>query len=150
MLANEGVVTSYVKNDRLGFDIPYVHEGITHRYVPDFLIKLAPDPDDPDALERTLIVEVSGGRKNQQLREVKFQTARDVWCVAVNNHGGFGRWGYLEVNTMIGLQRTLREAVNNLYADEAIIGDPERLSFDPARSTRPTRRVRFTEDDHGA
>lgn len=150
MLANEGVVTSYAKNDRLGFDIPYVHEGVTHRYIPDFLLKLAPDPDDPDGLERTLIVEVSGGQKDQQMRAVKAETARNVWCVAVNNHGGFGRWGYLEVDTVIGLSRTVREAINNLYADESIIGDSENLSFSPARSTRPTRRVRFTEDDHGA
>lgn len=150
MLANEGVVTSYVKNDRLGFDVPYVHEGVTHRYVPDFLLKLAPDPDDPDGLERTLIVEVSGGQKNQRLRAVKAETARNVWCVAVNNHGGFGRWGYFELDTVIGLQRALREAINNLYADDAIIGDPDKLSFSPARSTRPTRRVRFMEDDDGA
>ncbi|MBS1905042.1 MAG: DEAD/DEAH box helicase family protein [Actinobacteria bacterium] len=150
MLANEGVVTSYVKNDRLGFDIPYVHEGMTHRYIPDFLLKLAPDPGDPEGLDRTLVVEVSGGRKNQQLRAVKAETARNVWCVAVNNHGGFGRWGYLELDTVIGLQRTLREAINGLYADDPIIGDWDNLSFSPARSTRPTRRVRFLEDDDGA
>ncbi len=52
---------------------------------------------------------------------------------------------------MIGLpSRTLREAVNALYADDPIIGDWDNLSFSPARSTRPTRHVRFMEDDNCA
>ena len=35
-------VAAYVKNDHLGFAIPYVHKGSTHAYVPDFLVRLAP------------------------------------------------------------------------------------------------------------
>ena len=34
-------VEAYVKNDHLGFTIPYVHKGRTHSYVPDFLVRLA-------------------------------------------------------------------------------------------------------------
>src|SRR5262249_8761834 len=37
-------VKSYVKNERLGFTIPYVHEGRTHDYVPDFLARLVTEP----------------------------------------------------------------------------------------------------------
>ena len=33
-------VAAYVKNDHLGFTIPYVHEGRSHEYVPDFLVRL--------------------------------------------------------------------------------------------------------------
>ena len=40
---------AYVKNDHLGFTIPYVHEGRTHHYVPDFLVRLVPEPDDDRA-----------------------------------------------------------------------------------------------------
>ena len=29
-----------MKNDHLGFAIPYVHEGRSHDYVPDFLVRL--------------------------------------------------------------------------------------------------------------
>ena len=29
--------------------------------------------------------------------KVKATTARQSWCTAVNNHGGFGRWGYVEI-----------------------------------------------------
>lgn len=137
-------VFSYAKNDRLGFDIPYVHEGVTHRYIPDFLVRLKPSPEDPDQLERTLIVEVSGGRKDQAMRAVKAETARNIWCTAVNNHAGFGRWGYIEIDSMIDMSRRLQLAIDALYDDDPIIGDPERLVF------TPSARVRFTEDRHGS
>ncbi|WP_309065802.1 BPTD_3080 family restriction endonuclease [Microbacterium sp.] len=140
-------VMSYVKNDRLGFDVPYTYEGRTHRYVPDFLLRLVPHPEDPDHLERTLIVEVSGGQKRSHSpgsTHLKAMTAKNTWCTAVNNHGGFGRWGYIEISTMFDLKQTLQQAIDSLYDDDAIIGDYERLSFTPAR------RVRFTEDAHGS
>ena len=28
--------------------------------------------------------------------QAKAVTARDSWCASVNNHAGFGRWGYVE------------------------------------------------------
>lgn len=137
-------VAAYVKNDRLGFDIPYTHEGRTHRYIPDFLVRLHPHPDDPEHLDRTLIVEVSGGQKDQALRAIKAETARNVWCTAVNNHGGFGRWGYIEIDSMIDMPQRVKAAIQALYDDEPIIGDYEHLDFSPAR------RVRFTEAPDGA
>ncbi len=33
-------VAAYAKNDHLGFTIPYIHEGRSHDYVPDFLLRL--------------------------------------------------------------------------------------------------------------
>ena len=98
-------VEAYVKNDHLGFAIPYIHKGRTHSYVPDFLLRLK-RRDDGD-VERTLIVEVSGGQKSPGPTKVKALTARDSWCVAVNNHNGFGRWGYVEITTMIGVKQAL-------------------------------------------
>ena len=38
-------VKSYVKNDHLGFTIPYVHKGRSHSYTPDFLVRLEPGDD---------------------------------------------------------------------------------------------------------
>jgi len=140
-------IVAYAKNDRLGFEIPYTFEGRTHRYVPDFLLRLHPDPDDPDGLVRTLIVEVSGAQKRAHqpgAPEVKALTARNTWCTAVNNHGGFGRWGYLEVTTMIDLERQIAEAIRALYDDAPVIGDYERLAI------FPRQHARRTEDGHGA
>ena len=88
-------VAAYAKNDHLGFTIPYTHAGRSHQFHPDFLVRLQ---DAGDGVERTLVVEVSGGRKDQALRDAKAATARDLWVPAVTNHGGFGRWGFCEVD----------------------------------------------------
>jgi type III restriction enzyme len=119
-------VAAYVKNDHLGFTIPYIHQGRTHSYLPDFLLRLEQRPGD---VVRTLIVEVSGGRKSPGPTAVKASTARDSWCAAVNNHGGFGHWGYLEVTSMNGVHDVLSSAIDALYDDAPIIGDPDTLDF---------------------
>lgn len=128
-------VEAYVKNDHLGFTIPYIHKGRTHSYVPDFLVRLkALDSDD---LPRTLIVEVSGSQKSPGPTTAKATTARDSWCTSVNNHGGFGRWGYIEMTNPLDFKARLAEAIQLLYEDAPIIGDPDLLDFnDDARSAR--------------
>ena len=114
-------VAAYVKNDHLGFSIPYVHKGVTHQYVPDFLARLVPQFEGD--VERHLIVEVSGGQKSPGPAREKANTARNRWCPAVNNDGSFGRWGYIEVGTMLGLRQTMEDAIHSLYSDGAVIGD---------------------------
>lgn len=82
----------------------------------------------PGDVERTLIIEVSGGQKSPGPTREKADTARNSWCTAVNNHGGFGRWGYTELTTMDGVEVAIREAIANLYADAPIAGDPELMA----------------------
>jgi type III restriction enzyme len=120
-LEKDDRVHSYVKNERLGFSIPYVYEGRTHEYVPDFLVRLVIEPDDVD---RTLIIEVSGSRKSPGPTSAKAETARSQWCAAVNNWGQAGRWGYVEVHNPKDSLDLLDHAIDNLYADRAIIGLP--------------------------
>lgn len=123
-------VTAYVKNDHLGFAIPHLHEGRSHDYVPDFLLRLR--NREPADVERTLIVEVSGGQKvvhSPGSVKTKADTARNSWCPAVNNHGGFGRWGYAEITNPVQVKTDLEAAIETLYADGAVIGDPELLDF---------------------
>ena len=38
---------------------------------------------------------MTGERKKE--KEAKTATARTLWVPAVNNHGGFGRWAFLEI-----------------------------------------------------
>jgi type III restriction enzyme len=40
------------------------------------------------------IVEVTGEKKKE--KAAKVMTARTLWVPAVNNHGAFGRWAFLE------------------------------------------------------
>jgi type III restriction enzyme len=124
-------VKSFVKNDHLGFTIPYVHQGRSHLYLPDFLLRL--DRPDGEEFDRTLIVEVSGGQKSPGPTREKARTAKESWVPAVNNHGGFGRWGYIEITEMWGVRDTLNAAIDNLYSDSPIIGDPDVLDFGSSR-----------------
>jgi type III restriction enzyme len=119
-------VVAYVKNDHLEFDIPYLHGVETRRYRPDFLARIAPRESDA---ERTLIVEVSGAFKSADTAGAaktssKALTARERWCAAVNNHGGFGRWGYVEIKDPATAEADLRTAIDLLYADAPITGLP--------------------------
>ncbi len=114
LLEDHPDVYSFVKNDHLGFSIPYVHEGRTHDYVPDFLVRLKTDAND---LDRTLIVEVSGRRKVHHSPGpvvAKSETARNQWCQAVNNHRGFGVWGYAEVKSKESASDVLSAALDDL------------------------------------
>lgn len=123
ILEQDPRVHSYVKNERLGFTIPYVHEGRPHDYVPDFLVRLSPKQD--DGMDRTLIVEVSGSRKSPGPTAAKAHTARHEWCAAVNNWGEYGRWGYVETHHPMQFREVLHEAIENLYANRPIIGLPD-------------------------
>ncbi|MCM6773167.1 DEAD/DEAH box helicase family protein [Nocardia sp. CDC159] len=127
-------VHSYVKNDHLGFIIPYVHKGRNHSYLPDFLVRLR--QRDSEDVPRTLIIEVSGSRKSPGPTQAKAETARNSWCVAVNNHGGFGRWGYVEMTNPLEFKTRLADAIRQLYDNAPIIGDPDLLDLDIWRSAR--------------
>ncbi|WP_344068108.1 BPTD_3080 family restriction endonuclease [Nostocoides vanveenii] len=130
-------VHAYVKNDHLGFTIPYVHKGRSHSYIPDFLVRLI--KRDESDVERTLIIEVSGSQKSPGPTQQKATTARDSWCVAVNNHGGFGRWGYIEMTDPSSFKVRIAEAIQALYGDDPIIGDPDLLDFNDTGSDRSAR-----------
>ena len=114
-------VAACVKNDHLQFAIPYLYAGKTRRYLPDFLVRLTRRSGD---VVRHLVVEVSGTRKPQAMTRGKTDTARNLWCAAVNNHGGYGQWGFIEITKPPVAKQELRRAVELLYADRAITGLP--------------------------
>jgi type III restriction enzyme len=97
-------VVAYVKNHSLGFTIPYTIDGQQRQYVPDFIAHLD-DGHGPDDL-LNLIVEVSGAQRRD--KEAKVDTARSLWIPAVNAHGGFGRWGFVEITDPWNAQTTIR------------------------------------------
>ena len=92
-LENMPEVIRYVKNHNLGFTIPYTLNGEEKNYIPDFIACIN-DGRGPDDL-LNLIVEVTGEKKKD--KAAKVATARTLWAPAVNNHGGFGRWAFIEV-----------------------------------------------------
>jgi type III restriction enzyme len=143
-LENSPQVASYVKNDGLAFYVPYTYQGLSHRYLPDFLVRLA---DPCDGQVRTLIVEVSGGLKKHKtpgsVRE-KASTVRDLWIPAVERHGGFGLWGFVEITDPDQAGADLRAAADALLARTQAAPPPTSAFGDtPADQTTPP-------SDHGA
>ncbi len=86
-------VVRYVKNHNLSFTIPYTLNGEEHQYIPDFIACIDDGHGLGDLLN--LIVEVTGEKKKD--KAAKVSTARALWVPAINNHGGFGRWAFIEV-----------------------------------------------------
>ena len=92
-LENMPEVIRYVKNHNLGFTIPYTLNGEEKNYIPDFIACIDDGRGQDDLLD--LIVEVTGEKKKD--KAAKVTTARALWVPAINNHGGFGRWAFIEV-----------------------------------------------------
>jgi len=76
-------VKAWVKNDHLGFEILYVHNGVVSKYRPDFLILLKTSD--------LLILETKG---QDTLRDKIKRAFLEEWVKAVNGHGGFGKWSW--------------------------------------------------------
>jgi type III restriction enzyme len=95
-------VVCYVKNHNLGFTIPYTFEGEDRNYMPDFVVRVNDSKEDL----LNLIIEVTGEKKKD--KAAKVSTARNLWVPAVNNHGGFGRWAFLEIADPWDAKNTIR------------------------------------------
>lgn len=100
-------VISYVKNQNLGFYIPYEYQGVSRQYLPDFIVKLKA----PDDTIINLIIEVTG--KKDDKKTLKVKTARDFWIPAVNNSGKFGNWVFIEISDIFNTQNMLRAGLAN-------------------------------------
>jgi type III restriction enzyme len=101
-------VRAYVKNDHLGFVIPYTHDGKPHDYLPDFIVRIDDGHGDHDLLN--LIVEVSG--QDLGSKKAKCEAARALWVPAVNNLGEFGRWAFIEIGDPWMVQGAIRELLH--------------------------------------
>ncbi len=82
-LEQSEVVAYYVRNDHLGFDIPYEYTGVSHNYEPDFIVHLKNDVH--------LILEIKGFETEQDRAK---HTAARRWASAVNNWGRLGKWDF--------------------------------------------------------
>lgn len=101
-------VRSWVKNDHLGFEIVYRHQGATHKYRPDYLIQLITDDH--------VVLEVKGEETDRD--KVKRQYL-EAWVYAVNENGRFGRWKTCWCRSPDSLQDLLREVANGRQATDA-------------------------------
>ena len=103
-------VICYVKNQNLGFFIPYTINGEEHDYEPDFISHINVGGE-----SLNLIIEVSGREKKE--KAIKTATARNLWVPAVNNHGGFGKWAFLEVTDPWDVKNTIQKYIQGERVD---------------------------------
>jgi len=106
-------VIHYVKNFQLGFTIPYTLSGEEKSYLPDYIIRIDDGHGNEDLLN--LVLEVSGEARKD--KAAKVETARNLWIPAINNHGGFGRWKFLEIVDPWDAKNTIRKYVKGEKVD---------------------------------
>ena len=96
-------VVCYVKNQNLGFTVPYAHEGTERAYQPDYIVRIRHGSLD----HLNLILEVTGEKRKE--KAAKVDAAKSLWIPAVNNHGAFGQWGFLEITDPWNAKNAVRE-----------------------------------------
>lgn len=97
-------VLRYVKNDHLGFEVPYVDGSTERHYRPDFIAVVDDGHGADDPLH--LAVEMKGRQTPQD--DAKHDTMRRLWVPAVNALGRFGRWDFVRVDGPYGVDEAIR------------------------------------------
>ncbi len=82
-LEQSEIVECYVRNDHLGLGIPYEHNGFSHRYEPDFIVRFKNGDH--------LILEIKGFEPDQVHAK---HAAAKRWVSAVNNWGKLKKWRF--------------------------------------------------------
>ncbi|MFC5517255.1 BPTD_3080 family restriction endonuclease [Kaistia terrae] len=101
---------AYVKNQALGFEVPYLAGSVSRRYLPDFIVQLddGNGPDDP----LNLVVEIKGFRGLDA--QLKAQTMETLWVPGVNNLKTFGRWAFAEFRDAFAIEEEYQKVVARL------------------------------------
>lgn len=91
---------TYVKNQALGFEVPYRVGATPRRYIPDFIVEIDDGHGREDPLR--LIVEVKGFRGIDE--QIKAETMKNLWVPGVNNLESYGRWGFVEFRNAFAME----------------------------------------------
>lgn len=86
-------VRAYVKNEGLGFEVPYRTGTEAGIYRPDFIFLLDDGKGEDDPLH--IVVEIKGYRREDA--SDKASTMEDYWIPGVNSLGTLGRWAFVEL-----------------------------------------------------
>ena len=101
-------VLAYVKNQGLGFEVPYRDGAVPRRYRPDFIIRL--DTGAPEPLN--LVLETKGYRGTDA--QLKAETMAASWVPGVNALAGHGRWAFFEFREVFVIEETFADLVHTL------------------------------------
>ncbi len=94
-------VEAWVKNDHLGFEINYIHNGVLHNYTPDFIIRLSD--------KSFMVLEVKGKKNSKDESKWDYM---DLWIKAVNQDKENGIWRFFVSQDETGQE--VHEIINKL------------------------------------
>ncbi len=116
---NHPKVLSYVKNQGLGFAVPYNDGQVARDYVPDFIVQV----DDGYGSENPLniVIEIKGF-KNEQVK-LKKDTMKDKWITGVNALGVYGRWAFDQFESVFEIDREFRELIEDVTLEATATRD---------------------------
>ncbi len=109
-------VRAYVKNHRLGLEVPYRHGGEARTYIPDFIVLV----DDGKGKDHPLhlIVEIKGYR-GEDAKDKK-KTMDTYWVPGVNNRGDYGRWAFAEFTDVHEIESEFDRLINAFVSPQAV------------------------------
>lgn len=107
--AHPATVT-YVKNQALGFEVPWRDGATPRKYLPDFIVRIDDGNGTDDPLN--LIVEIKG--QKDAFTQIKAETARTLWVPGVNNLKTHGRWAFEELSDAYAIENEFAKIVNRL------------------------------------
>jgi type III restriction enzyme len=105
-------VVRWVKNEHLGFYVPYRKHGVPSRYIPDFIAQLD--------IGLNLVLEIKGQYGDDADLKVK---AAERWVNAVNEDGNWGLWLYRVVTEPTELPNLINEFALAKWDDESLVLD---------------------------
>jgi type III restriction enzyme len=104
------LVRAYVKNQGMGFEVPYRFGSEMKRYIPDFIVRIDDGHGENDLLN--LVAEVKGYRR-EDAKEKK-STMETYWVPGVNTMEEYGRWAFAEFREVFQIREELDAVIDSI------------------------------------
>lgn len=111
LLEKHEAVRAYVKNQNLGFEVPYRMGSVARTYLPDFIVKVDDGHGDDDLLN--LVVEIKG-YKGEDAKDKKL-TMDTYWVPGVNRLKEHGRWAFAELTQVYEFEADFQAKIDESF-----------------------------------
>ena len=101
-------VRAWVKNDRLGFAVPYFKGTVKHEYIPDFIVRL------DNGIH--LVIEVKGF-VNEDVNN-KRTAIEGQWIPGVNRLGSYGKWAFGQFESAFSMKQDFENFISQFLTEE--------------------------------
>jgi type III restriction enzyme len=109
-------VLTYVKNQGLGLEVPYLYKATPRKYIPDFIVQIDDGKGSDNPLN--LVVEIKGYRGEDA--KDKANTMRAFWIPGVNNLGDYGRWAHAEFMSVYDFETDFDKLISE-FVDKKVM-----------------------------